>query len=173
MPPSVSAGPPAPTPPGSQASPGQVMRWMFDVLNTHHAAPLRAVLTAGSRTRLPVGTYRGVDDILGFWDGVLAAVPDLTMTMQAMAEQDDTVFVRWTLTGTHTGADLAGIAPTGARIDLDGVDHATVRGGVIVANFVIFDEVQVARQLGLAPGDGSRLDVALRRGAGLLTRLRH
>jgi SnoaL-like polyketide cyclase len=173
MPSRASAAPPAPTPPGSQASPGAVMRWTFDVLNTHHAAPLRAVLTAGSRARLPVGTYRGVEEILGFWDGVLAAVPDLTMTMQAMAEQDDTVFVRWTLTGTHTGADLAGIAPTGARIDLDGVDHATVRDGVIVTNFVIFDQVQVARQLGLAPGEGSRLDVALRRGAGLLTRLRH
>jgi predicted ester cyclase len=149
------------------------MRWAFDVLNTRHAAPLRAILTAGSRVRLPAGSYRGVEEILGFWDGVLAALPDLTMTMQAMAEQDDAVFVRWTLTGTHTGADLAGIAPTGARIDLDGVDHATVHDGVIVADFVIFDQVQVARQLGLAPGEGSRLDLALRRGAGLLTRLRH
>ena len=149
------------------------MRWVFDVLNTHHAAPLADVLAAGSRARLPVGTYRGVEEILGFWDGVLAAIPDLTMTMQAMAEQDDTVFVRWTLTGTHTGAELAGIAPTGARLDLDGVDHATVRGGIVVATFTIFDQVQVARQLGLAPRAGTRLDVAWRRGAGLLNRLRH
>ena len=48
-----------------------------------------------------------------------------------------------------------------------------MRGGVVVANFVIFDQLQVARQLGLAPTEGGRLDVALRRGAGLLTRLRH
>lgn len=173
MPSRASAGPPAPTPPGAQASPGHVARWVFDVLNTHHSEPLRAVLTAGSRLRLPVGTRRGEKEILGFWDEVFAALPDLTMTMQAMVEQDDTVFVRWTLTGTHTGADLAGIAPTGARIDLDGVDHATVRDGVVVTDFVIFDQVQAARQLGLAPGEGSRLDVALRRGVGLLTRLRH
>jgi hypothetical protein len=173
MPSRTSAGPPAPTPPGSQASPGQVVRWVFDVLNTHHAAPLADVLTAGSRARLPLGTYRGVEEIVGFWDGVLAAVPDLTMTMQATAEQDDTVFVRWTLTGTHTGADLAGVAAAGARIDLDGVDHTTVRAGVVVATFTVFDQVQVARQLGLAPHEGSRLDVALRRGVGLLSRLRH
>ncbi len=173
MPPRASVGPPAPTPPGTDASPGQVMRWIFDVINTHHSAPLRDVLTAGSRERVPDATYRGVEEILGFWDGVFAAIPDLTMTMQAMAEQDDTVFVRWTLTGTHTGAELAGIAATGARIDLDGVDHATVRGGIVVANFVIFDQVQIARQLGVAPTEGGRLDVALRRGAGLLTRLRH
>jgi predicted ester cyclase len=173
MPSRASAPPPAPTPPGADASPGHVVRWVFDVLNTHHAAPLSDVLSAGSRARLPVGTYRGVEEILGFWDGVLAAIPDLTMTMQAMAEQDDTVFVRWTLTGTHTGAELAGIAPTGARLDVDGVDHATVRDGVVVSTFTIVDQLQVARQLGLAPGAGSRLDVALRRGAGLLTRLRH
>lgn len=173
MPSRPAAGPPAPTPPGSQATPGQVMRWVFDVLNTHHTAPLRDVLTAGSRARLPVGTYRGVDGILGFWDGVIAALPDLTMTMQAMAEQDDTVFVRWTLTGTHTGAALAGVAATGARIDLDGVDHVTLRDGRVVANFTVFDQVQVARQLGLAPVEGSRLDVALRRGAHLLARLHH
>jgi predicted ester cyclase len=165
-------GPPAPTPPGPNASPGDVMRWVFDIVNTHASAPLRAVLTAESRLRLPDATHRGVEEILGFWDGLFAAVPDLTMTMQAMAEQGETVFVRWTLTGTHSGAAWAGVAATGARIDLDGVDHVTVADGAITSDFVVLDQVQLARQVGLAPGEGSRLDVALRRGVGLLARLR-
>jgi hypothetical protein len=38
---------------------------------------------------------------------------------------------------------------------------------------VVFDQLQVARQLGLAPAEGSRLDVALRRGRGILARLQH
>ncbi len=173
MTPRVAAGPPAPTPPGAHAAPGEVMRWLFDIVNTHHAAPLRAVLSTESRLRLPDATYRGAEEILGFWDRLFAAVPDLTMTMQAMAEQDETVFVRWTLSGTHDGAAWAGVAPTGLRLDLDGVDHVTVRAGVIVSDFVVLDQLQVARQLGLAPTEGSRLDVALRRGRGVLARLRH
>ena len=168
----ASAGPPAPTPPGTDASPGEVMRWVFDIVNTHDPAPLRAVLSAESRLRLPDATHRGVEEILGFWDALFAAVPDLTVTMQAMAEQGGTVFVRWTLTGTHSGTAWAGVAATGARIDLDGVDHVTVADGVITSDFVVLDQLQLARQVGLAPARGSRVDVALRRGSGLLARLR-
>jgi predicted ester cyclase len=173
MPTSAPAGPPAPTPPGTDASAIEVVRWVCDIVNTHRSAPLRDVLTPSTRLRLPDATHRGVEEILGFWDGLFAAVPDLTATMQAAAEQDGTVFVRWTLTGTHTGAEWAGIAPTGAHLDLDGIDHVTVSEGRITSDFVVFDQLQVARQLGLAPAEGSRRDVALRRGRGILTRLRH
>jgi predicted ester cyclase len=173
MPSRASAGPPAPTPPGTDASPTDVVRWVFDIVNTHRAAPLRDVLAPDARLRLPDATHRGVEAVLGFWDGLFAAVPDLTVTMQAAAEQGGTVFVRWTLTGTHTGADWAGIAATGAHLDLDGIDHVTVSEGRIHSQFVVFDQLQAARQLGLAPAEGSRLDVALRRGRGILARLQH
>lgn len=169
---SPSAGPPAPTPPGADATPGEVVRWTFDVLNTHRAAPLRAVWTDDTRERMPTATYRGGTEIEAYFERLFAAVPDVTLTMQAMAEQGEDVFVRWTLTGTHTGAAFEGIEPTGARLDLDGVDHFTVRGGKIVSNFVVFDQMQFARQLGLLPADGSRLDVGLKYGFNLLTRLR-
>ena len=169
---SSPAGPPAPTPPGPDASPGAVVRWTFDVLNTHHAAPLRAVWTDETRERMPTATYRGPDEIEGYFDRLFAAVPDATLTMQGMAEQGDDVFVRWTLTGTHTGAAFEGIEPTGVRIDLDGVDHFTVRGGKIASNFVIFDQMQFARQVGLLPADGSRIDIGMKRGFNLLQRLR-
>lgn len=169
---SRSAGPPAPTPPGADATPGEVVRWTFDVLNTHTAAPLHAVWTDETRERMPTATYRGAAEIAGYFERLFAAVPDVTLTMQAMVEEGEQVFVRWTLTGTHTGAALEGVEPTGARLDLDGVDHFTVRGGKIVSNFVVFDQMQLARQLGLLPADGSRLDVGLKYGFNLLNRLR-
>jgi predicted ester cyclase len=172
MPTRTSAPPPAPTPPGPTATPSHVVRWIVDVVNAHQPAALRAVLTDETRLRLPDTTHRGAEEILTFWDGVLAAVPDLTLTIQATAEQDDTVFVRWTLTGTHSGAPWAGVGPTGARLDLDGVDQATVVDGKVAAHFVIVDRVQLARQAGLVPARGSRLDVAVRRGMDLLTRVR-
>ena len=56
----------------------------------------------------------------------------------------------------------AGIETTGKRIELDGIDHFTVRGGTIVSNFVVFDQMDVGRQLGLLPPDGSSPDRALK-----------
>lgn len=163
--------PPAPTPP-TDRSPGSVVRWVFDVLNSHTSAPLRAVLTDTSRDRFPTGTYRGADEIVGYFDALFAAVPDVVLTMEAIAEEGEEVFVRWRLTGTHTGAELEGLAPTGRRVDIDGVDDFVVRDGVIVSNFVIFDQTQLARQLGVLPTDGSRLDVGLKWAFNRLTRAR-
>jgi hypothetical protein len=95
------------------------------------------------------------------------------MTMEAMAENEEgQVFVRWRLAGHHTGADYEGLAATGAQVDLDGVDQFTVADGRITSNFVIFDQMQFARQIGLLPAEGSRLEVGLRQGFNLLARRR-
>jgi len=83
------------------------------------------------------------------------------------------VFLRWRLSGHHTGGEWEGIAPTGARVDLDGMDHFVVEDGRIVSNFVVFDQVQFARQIGLLPAAGSRVDVGLKQAFNLLTRRRN
>lgn len=170
-PPVRAADPPAPRPPAS-GQPGATVRWIFDILNTHRASALRAVLTDTTRERFPTETRHGADRIVDWFEGLFAALPDLTMTIQGMAEQGGTVFVRWRLTGTHTGADFEGIAASGRRVDLDGTDHFVISDGVVESNFVIFDQMQFARQLGLLPTAGSRIDVVLRRGFNALVRAR-
>ena len=163
--------PPAPTPPADR-TPENVVRWTFDVLNSHQSAPLRAVWTDETLERFPTATYRGADEIAGYFDRLFVAVPDVALTMLALAADGENVFVRWRITGTHTGGELEGIVPTGARLDLDGVDHFVVRDGTIASNFVIFDQMQFARQLGLLPADGSRTDVGLKYAFNALTRWR-
>ena len=163
--------PPRPTPP-ADASPGALLRWTIDVINAHDAAALRQVFSAESRERFPTRTVRGADDLVAWWEGVFAAVPDLALTIEGMAENGDQVFLRWRLSGHHTGAEWEGIAPTGARVDLDGMDHVVVADGLVVSNFVIFDQMQFARQVGLLPADGSRLDVGLRSAFNALARRR-
>ena len=79
-----------------------------------------------------------------------------------VAAEGDAVFVRWHLTGTHTGTAWSGIEPTGKRIELDGIDHFTVRDGAVISNFVVFDQMEVGRALGLLPPDGSGPDRALK-----------
>ena len=167
----ASADPPAPVPPAGATS-GALVRWMFDILNTHRTDPLRVLWDAGTRERTPARTYRGPEAIAGYWAGLFAAIPDATFTIQAMAEDAGTVFVRWRLQGTHSGAEFEGVAASGKPVDLDGIDHIVVHDGRIVSTFVVLDQMQFARQVGLLPAAGSRLEVGLRRAFNVLARRR-
>jgi predicted ester cyclase len=167
--------PPRPTPP-PDASPGALVRWTIDVLNAHDPDALHQVFVPTVRARFPMRTVHGAAELVAWWHGVFAAVPDLAMTIQGLAESgggdSGEVFLRWRLTGHHRGAEWEGIAATGAAVDLDGMDHFVVEGGRIASNFVIFDQMQFARQIGLLPAEGSRLDVGLKRGFNALARRR-
>ena len=153
------------------------MRWTINVINAHDAEALRQVFGPATRERFPMRTVRGVDDLVHWWTALFAAVPDLTMTIEGMAENgtrdSGEVFLRWRLSGHHTGGEWEGIAPTGAHVDLDGMDHFVVEDGHVVSNFVVFDQVQFARQIGLLPAAGSRVDVGLKQAFNLLARRRN
>ncbi|HEX2087529.1 MAG TPA: MBL fold metallo-hydrolase, partial [Solirubrobacteraceae bacterium] len=64
----------------------------------------------------------------------------------------DKVAVHWRLTGTFAGPGrFNGIEPTGARLDLSGVDVITMRDGRIARNDAYTDNMTIARALGLMP----------------------
>jgi steroid delta-isomerase-like uncharacterized protein len=133
------------------------------VINSHDAEALRQAFGPETYERFPTRTVRGADDLVAWWRGVFTALPDVVLTIQGMAENDEgEVFLHWRLTGHHTGGDWEGIAPSGAAIDLDGMDHFTIADGRVASNFVVFDQMQFARQIGLMPADGSRLDAGLK-----------
>jgi hypothetical protein len=54
------------------------------------------------------------------------------------------------------------VAPTGKALAIDGIDHFVVRDGKIVSNFVVVDQLQYARQIGMMPPDGSAADKAMK-----------
>ena len=82
------------------------------------------------------------------------------------------MFVKWRLTGTFTGGTWMGIEPNGASIALDGMDCFSFRDGVVVHNFVIFDGVGFARQIGMLPAQDSAADRLMTRGFNAWTALR-
>ena len=92
---------------------------------------------------------------------MFAAVPDWKIQIVGLAEQGEDVFVQWHTTGTHSGS-LLGIAPTGKALAIDGIDHFVLRDGKIVSNFVVVDQLQYARQIGMMPSDGSAADRAMK-----------
>ena len=74
--------------------------------------------------------------------------------------------------GPTPGLPGQGIAPTGNPVELDGIDHFVIRDGKVESNFVVFDQLQFARQIGMMPADGSTADRAMNAAFNAKTRLR-
>ena len=149
------------TPPET-ATNAELIRWAFEILNTHDVAPLKSFWTSSTRERFPNATCVGPQEIGAYFEATFAALPDFHVEIVGLAEQGDEVFVRWRITGTHSGAAWQGITPTGKPLQLDGIDHFVVRDGKVESNFVVFDQLQFARQIGMMPADGSAADRALK-----------
>ena len=140
----------------------ELIAWAFAQLNTHDVTELkRRAWTPETVERFPDRTCRGAEEIGAYFEDVFAGMPDFHMEIRNLAASGDDVYVHWHLTGTHTGP-LLGIAPTGRRLEVDGIDHFVMRDGKVVSNFVVFDQMQYARGIGMMPPDGSAGDKALK-----------
>jgi steroid delta-isomerase-like uncharacterized protein len=145
----------------TDVSNAELIRWAFAILNRHDAPSLAQLYTAETVERFPDRTCRGGDAIVAYFEDVFAAIPDWHIQIVGLAEQGEDVFVQWHMTGTHLGP-LLGIAPSGRALAIDGIDHFVLRGGKLVSNFVVVDQLQYARQIGMMPPDGSPADRAMK-----------
>ncbi len=157
--------------PPTGVSAGALIRWAFAALNEQDVQALRASWSDSIVERFPDVTLHGRDEVAAYFEALFAAVPDFHIEIKALVEQGEEVFVRWHLTGTHSGAPFQGIAPAGRRLAIDGIDHFVVRDGLVMSNFVVYDQMQFARQIGLLPGDGSAGDRAAKAAFNARTRL--
>ncbi|HEX8121392.1 MAG TPA: ester cyclase [Solirubrobacteraceae bacterium] len=94
----------------------------------------------------------GKPEVVAFFDGMNGAFPDLRMEVLDVLGEGDKVAVHWKLRGTFAGpGQFNGIDPTGAPLELTGVDVLTFRDGRIVRNDAYTDNMTIARKLGLMP----------------------
>jgi steroid delta-isomerase-like uncharacterized protein len=157
-------------PPPTGVSNGELIRWTFEQINRHDVSALKQFWGADTVERFPDKTCRGTDEIVRYFEDTFAAVPDMRLEVISIAEQGDDVFAHWRLTGTHLGT-LHGIEPTGKPVAVDGIDHFVMRDGNLVSNFVVFDQMQYARQLGMLPPQDSRADRAMTAAFNVRTKL--
>jgi len=139
---------------------GELVRWAFGVLDTHDVTTLKPFWTDAVE-HFPDRTCRGSDEVAAWFEDMFAAFPDMRVEVVALVEQGDDVFVQWRAEGTHQ-ATIFGIAATGKRVAVDGMDHFVIRDGKVVSNHVVYDQLDFARQLGLMPPDASPADRALK-----------
>lgn len=138
------------------ATPTKVADAYFDAIARHDLEAAVALWAPGGRehVRGQVDTV-APEGVRAFLGGLLAAVPDLRFEVVAKTVQRERVAVRWVATGTFTGQAYQGIAATGARIRLEGIDELQVRDGLIVENNAYTDGMTFARQIGLLPEPGT------------------
>ncbi|MEX1250186.1 MAG: ester cyclase [Hyphomonas sp.] len=93
----------------------------------------------------------GPDDLCRWFEPLWAAFPDLSLSIDHVAEigylgDARDVAVRWSATGLHTGHGRYG-APTGAPIFFMGVSQMRVMNGRVREDVCIWDDLAVRRQV--------------------------
>jgi predicted ester cyclase len=76
----------------------------------------------------------------------LEAFPDLHISLDELIAEDDRVFVRSTLTGTHDG-EYKGIAATGRNVAADSAEVFRLSDGKIVGYWCLMNVAGLMRQL--------------------------
>jgi steroid delta-isomerase-like uncharacterized protein len=75
--------------------------------------------------------------------------PDWHSDLDLLVAEDDIVVELFTASGTHTGAEIMGVAATGATISLPGINIFRIRDGRIVERWGRLDDLGFLRQLGV------------------------
>lgn len=152
----------ATTDPGTARSATDVAEGIFAAVNARDLDRLTTFYDpAAEDDFVPIGVLRGPSAIRGFFEELLAAVPDAALRVDRVTGSDDGAVVQWTLTGTFTGGPFQGVRATGRSVDIRGVDVMVVRDGRLRHNTIYYDGLAFARQAGLLPAEGSTGDRAL------------
>jgi steroid delta-isomerase-like uncharacterized protein len=132
-------------------------REYFEALARQDLDAAVAVWRDGSPDRFH-GIFDAVapDGIRAWFSELFAAFPDFKLEILEIAGSGDNAAVRWRGTGTFTGPGrFQGLAPNGARVELEGCDMFRVADGQIVENNAYSNAMELAQQLGVLPPQGS------------------
>ncbi len=96
------------------------------------------------------GQGAGREGFKAFFTELTTAFPDAHIEPAHMVADDENIAIAYTLTGTHQG-DFNGIAPTGKKIEVRGMQIGRFENGQIVERWGSSDELGIVQQLGIDP----------------------
>ena len=96
----------------------------------------------------PTFNLRGVEDYKQFELAFLKGFPDWIETIEDIIAEGNKVWVRFTVTGTHTG-EYRGLAPTGKKVTGMGVNIYRIVNGKFVEGWAVEDWLDFLQQLGV------------------------
>jgi steroid delta-isomerase-like uncharacterized protein len=103
------------------------------------------VIDHGAYAGQPAGR-EGYRDFYRYWQ---RCFPGFQCTLQDLVAEGDRVAMRWTFSGRHLG-DYEGVPPTGREVTFTANSIVRIAGGLIVEEWIVFDQHGLLRQLGAA-----------------------
>ena len=98
----------------------------------------------------------GPEGFIGFFTMMRSAFPDLKVAVERIVSNATDVAMAYMITGTHQG-EFLGIAPTGKRVTVRGLQISRFENGEIVERWGSSDELGLVKQLGGNVGGRSLL----------------
>lgn len=149
-------------------------RSYFAAIAAHDPDAMAAHFTPdGIDDIVPLGVFRGPDEVRGLFTELFAAMPDLEMTVTRVTADHEVAVVEYRLTGTFSGGSFQGIDPTGKRVEIRGSDSVEIDAqGKITRNTGYYDGAAFARAIGMLPPQGSAAELTMTAGFNAVTKLR-
>src|SRR3954469_1236469 len=152
--------------------PAKIARNYFDAVTARDVDRMAACWAPGGIESIaPVGVLSVPDEMKAYFSQLFAAVPDMKFEVLDVVAARNQAAVRWHATGTFCGGPFQGVEPTGARIDLEGLDLLTIENGLIQRNNAYYDGTQFARQIGMLPPRDSAAERGMTNAFNARTRL--
>jgi predicted ester cyclase len=95
----------------------------------------------------PFRGHEGVEQIV---TAFRTAFPDISATIEEITQEEDRIVMQALIRGTNEG-ELMGTPPTGKSATWRVVHLGRIAGGKIAEDMVVFDQLGLLQQLGLAP----------------------
>jgi len=127
-------------------------RWFEQVWNQGNvdAADQLAAPDFVAHGHAPNDATIGIPQFKQFARAVLAAFPDIRVTVEDTISEGDRTVIRWHAHGTHQGPFM-GVAPKGAAISVRGVSVMRFANGKIVEAWDNWDQLGMLIQIGAVP----------------------
>ncbi len=122
---------------------------MADMVNRGNLDTLDEVVDQDAVDHDPApGQQPGPEGFKSFFTALRTAFPDLALEPVTVVADDEHVAMAYTINGTHQG-EFQGLAATGRRISVRGVEIVKFRDGKLIERWGSSDEMGIMAQLGV------------------------
>jgi steroid delta-isomerase-like uncharacterized protein len=128
-----------------------VRRAIEEVYNQGNLKVVDELVSKDFVVHSPSEEIHGPAGIKQYVSALREAFPDLHITIEDQIAERDKVVTRWTARGTH-GGTFQGVAPTGKRGSMTGIEVDRFVDGKSVECWTNVDELGLLQQLGVIPG---------------------
>jgi steroid delta-isomerase-like uncharacterized protein len=132
-----------------------VQRWWEQLWNRGDLAVADEIIAPGFTDHDPASPWvpPGIEGCKALVTGYRTVFPDIHFTIEQQVAASNTVVSHWRCRGTHRG-DLMGVAPTGKKIEVEGISILHLENGKIRHQTTIWDALGLMQQIGAAAAPG-------------------